>query len=578
MPSMPSLPLETSRRFSKVYVPQPIYLGLDIQFNRQKDLVEYCICTQDASYSVNSYLGDISLVEQKTEAEKLLFGEQQLINTIRRYADAQHFKIQTVGIGFQVDNDADDSDLLFKPPSLASKFWLELDAVPFIIHTTGSSLGVRACSALRKSTTWLSPQFPGNIPRINVKLRHEVEVALMRHALIRLFRLLNIDAHWYVAKPKPEVFDITKRKFHNVLQGVAPPDVRLTDADKVVFRKWSDENVNHYWNDAEGPLCTSDVIVIDDPQVSGIIPHIKRLAKSSTKIIYRSHIEIRADLIRQYPTGPQAETWHYLWDNFIRHADLFISHPVSNFVPDDLPLDKVVLMPATTDPLDGLNKAMEDRDILYYQLVFNRTCSDQGSREVDWRRPYIVQVARFDPSKDGAIIYEQAHKLVQSDRFTHINGDITVARLPPCDQLLNVVLRGAYVALQLSSREGFEVKVTEALSKGVPVIAFESGGIPLQIKHDFSGYLVPVGETGAVATLLFELFSNRDLRSRLSETAKNSVNEDYFTPVNAINWLFLCNKISENVNDGKGLDDAGSRRDSVRIGHGKWVKHLWYSV
>lgn len=133
--------------------------------------------------------------------------------------------------------------------------------------------------------------------------------------------------------------------------------------------------------------------------VSGIIPHIKHLAKSSTKIIYRSHIEIRADLIRQDPTGPQAETWHYLWENFIRHADLFISHPVSNFVPDDLPLHKVVLMPATTDPLDGLNKAMENRDILYYQQVFNRTCSDQGSQEMDWERPYIVQVARFDPSK-----------------------------------------------------------------------------------------------------------------------------------------------------------------------------------
>ncbi|KAJ3339263.1 hypothetical protein HDU93_008471 [Gonapodya sp. JEL0774] len=29
-------------------------------------------------------------------------------------------------------------------------------------------------------------------------------VALMRHALLRLFRLLNINAHWFVMKPKPE--------------------------------------------------------------------------------------------------------------------------------------------------------------------------------------------------------------------------------------------------------------------------------------------------------------------------------------------------------------------------------------
>lgn len=40
----------------------------------------------------------------------------------------------------------------------------------------------------------------------------------MRHALIRLCKLMKIDIHWFVAKPKPEVFDITKRKFHNVLQ------------------------------------------------------------------------------------------------------------------------------------------------------------------------------------------------------------------------------------------------------------------------------------------------------------------------------------------------------------------------
>jgi alpha,alpha-trehalose phosphorylase (configuration-retaining) len=40
----------------------------------------------------------------------------------------------------------------------------------------------------------------------------------MRHALIRLCRLMGIDVHWFVAKPKPEVFEITKRKFHNVLQ------------------------------------------------------------------------------------------------------------------------------------------------------------------------------------------------------------------------------------------------------------------------------------------------------------------------------------------------------------------------
>ena len=88
----------------------------------------------------------------------------------------------------------------------------------------------------------------------------------MRHALIRLCRLLGLDITWYVAKPSPEIFDITKRKFHNVLQGVAPEDTVLLPHEKEAFIEWSDTNARRYWSDKEGPIKTSDVIIIDDPQ------------------------------------------------------------------------------------------------------------------------------------------------------------------------------------------------------------------------------------------------------------------------------------------------------------------------
>lgn len=47
------------------------------------------------------------------------------------------------------------------------------------------------------------------------------------------------------------------------------------------------------------------------------------------------------------------------------------------------------------------------------QQVFNRICYDQGSRRVDWDRPYITQVARFDPSKgipDVLLAYKKLHE------------------------------------------------------------------------------------------------------------------------------------------------------------------------
>ncbi|OAD78300.1 glycosyltransferase family 4 protein, partial [Phycomyces blakesleeanus NRRL 1555(-)] len=402
-------------------------------------------------------------------------------------------------------------------------------------------------------------------------------VALMRHALLRFLHLNGIKVHWYVSRPKPEVFDITKRKFHNVLQGVAHPDVCLTEEEKQIFTDWSDDNANRFWVDNKGPILNSDVIVIDDPQLSGIIPHIKKHAPN-VRIIFRSHIEMRADLIREYPEGPQAETWNFLW-NFIQHADLFVSHPIKNFVPDVVPRRNVVQLPACTDPLDGLNKPLNGWCMAYYRGVFNRVCVDQGAMEVNWHRPYIVQVARFDPSKgipdvlesyrllrermeaegweeytipqlvicghgsiddpDGTIIYEQTHEVTQNASFANITEDIIVARLPPSDQLLDMIMSGAHVALQLSHREGFEVKVTEALAKGVPVVAYKAGGIPLQIKEEETGFLVPIGDVVGVAEILFKLFSDSELHERISTAAKENLTEEYFTVWNAMSWLHM---------------------------------------
>lgn len=79
---------------------------------------------------------------------------------------------------------------------------------------------------------------------------------------------------------------------------------------------------------------------------------------------------------------------------------------MDNFIPDCVPRERVVLIPACTDPLDGLNKPLNDRSRAYYRKVWNRICEDQGINPVDWERPYIVQVARFDPSKGNNMIKE----------------------------------------------------------------------------------------------------------------------------------------------------------------------------
>jgi alpha,alpha-trehalose phosphorylase (configuration-retaining) len=98
-------------------------------------------------------------------------------------------------------------------------------------------------------------------------------VALMRHALVRFSKILGVDLTWYgkyrevrpyevvlhadlanqVPKPRPGVFRSTKN-MHNILQGVAKPEQRLSDEEKETIRGWITDNAKRYWLSEDGPL------------------------------------------------------------------------------------------------------------------------------------------------------------------------------------------------------------------------------------------------------------------------------------------------------------------------------------
>ncbi|KAL1842945.1 hypothetical protein VTJ49DRAFT_3586 [Mycothermus thermophilus] len=409
-------------------------------------------------------------------------------------------------------------------------------------------------------------------------------VALMRHALVRFARLMGVDLTWYVPKPRPGVFRITKN-VHNILQGVSHPDQRISAEEKQAVLDWINENAQRYWFSEGGPLCPpedggADIVIIDDPQMPGLIPLIKKVTPDRP-VLYRSHIQIRSDLVAKAGT-PQADIWDFLWSN-IQLADMFISHPIPIFVPHTVPRDKVVYLPATTDWLDGLNKPLNKWDAGYYGHIYNIACHSQRMTELNWpARKYIIQVARFDPSKgiptvidsyaefrrrcekagisdvpqlvvcgngsvddpDGSLIYDQTMSQLET-YYPDLIKDVSVMRLDPNDQLINTLLANAHVVLQLSTREGFEVKVSEALHAGRPVIVTNTGGIPLQVKDKVNGFLVTPGDWKAVATHLMDLFTDEELWKRMSHAARTGVSDEVGTVGNALAWFYLAAKWHE---------------------------------
>lgn len=112
--------------------------------------------------------------------------------------------------------------------------------------------------------------------------------------------------------------------------------------------------------------------------------------------------------------------------------------------------------------------------------------------------------------------------------------------------MLNCLIANAHVVLQLSTSEGFEVKVSEALHAGRPVVGSRVGGIPLQFQHNVSGYLVEPGDWKAVASHLVDLFTDQELHHRMSQAAKSSVSDEVGTVGNAMAWYYLAASWTQN--------------------------------
>ncbi|KAK4545333.1 hypothetical protein LTR36_003513 [Oleoguttula mirabilis] len=588
-----------------------------------------------------------------------------LVCSIRDYEQRNSYKFLGAGIAQEV---------VQLSPQTPARLWSELDIVPVVIpEKEGGSLrsgenmdGVLGVDELADSLTrkCLAYFGPSSQPRVQVGFNNNVEVdlggrvdltaieqykqsvhprtwsaatkyaqslrdgnkkiaffsatpqgggvALMRHALLRFFRLMGVDCTWWVPKPKPEVFRVTKTN-HNILQGVADPKEHLTKEKQKLLLDWVHSNAERFWTKPGGPLSPRsqggvDVVIVDDPQMPAIIDIAKKM-DPDRPVIFRSHIQVRADLAEN-PETNTAGVWEWLWGS-VQHADVFISHPVSAFVPHTVNKKSLGYMPATTDWFDGLNKELSDFDTAYYLHEFNTECRRQRMVTLAYpARDYIVQIARFDPAKgipdvvagyaefrrtsnfckgksaeqtpqlvicgpcsvddpDGLMVLNQTLEMLDTT-YVDIKESVVVMRLGPTDQLLNALMSNAKVGLQLSTREGFEVKVSEGLHKGVPMIVSKAGGIPLQVQHDKSGFLVEPGDASAVAKYLDVLFSDEQKYKSMSEFAATHVSDEVGTVGNAVCWMFLADTLAKK---GQRLEpNARWIWDLAREGAGEPVK------
>lgn len=82
------------------------------------------------------------------------------------------------------------------------------------------------------------------------------------------------------------------------------------------------------------------------------------------------------------------------------------------------------------------------------------------------------------------------------------------------------LLRGAWANVFPSPKEGWGITVVEAAACGTPSLASDSPGLRDSVRHGETGFLVPHGDVGALASRMLELAGDPPLVARLGAGAR----------------------------------------------------------
>jgi trehalose synthase len=343
-------------------------------------------------------------------------------------------------------------------------------------------------------------------------------VAEILRSEIPLLRDLGLLADWKLITGDQTFFSVTKT-IHNALQG-APRE--LTHAEQETYLAHSARNAQLLEEEY-------DLVVVHDPQPLALL---KLHGKGAARWVWRCHIDT---------SEPNPQVWSFLRP-YLEGYDVTV-FTLGGFVPPDVPVERVEIIPPAIDPESPKNFELDSR-------FAGRLLRWIG---VEAEKPLVTQVSRFDPWKDplgviaayrlikpevhglqlalagsmalddpeGWEIYRQIQDAAKNDSAIHLFTNLTgVGNIE-----INAFQRLSDVVIQKSTREGFGLVVSEALWKETPVVAGRAGGIPLQMRDGAGGFLIDSVEECAAKTL--RLLKDPEEGQQLARRGQELVHERF---------------------------------------------------
>ena len=356
-------------------------------------------------------------------------------------------------------------------------------------------------------------------------------VAEILHRMIPLLQDLGIDARWEVIEGDARFFDFTK-KTHNALQGNTEKYTKAMWDYYYEVNKRNRKNID----------LNADAVLIHDPQPAPLIDFRRKSRKSIW--MWRCHIDV---------SNPMPSVWTNLKKYVVQYDSAIFSVPK---FAKDLPIDEYIITPSI-DPLSDKNRELTDSEI-----------NEVGERcGIPRDKPILLQVSRFDRFKDPIGVIN-AYKIVKKYNDCRLvlvgspatddpegeailsevrdyagnDEDIHILMLPPDNHKeINALQRMSDVILQKSIKEGFGLTVSEAMWKEKPVIGGAVGGIPLQIVHGVTGFVVHSVEGAAFR--IRQYLNNPVMATRMGQQGKEYVRNNFLLTRQIRDYLSLwyCN-------------------------------------
>jgi trehalose synthase len=358
-------------------------------------------------------------------------------------------------------------------------------------------------------------------------------VAEILNRILPLLNALGVDSRWDVIKGGEQFYNVTK-KFHNALHGKAEI---FEKNDFKVFLETSRMNVDQM--EIKG-----DILFVHDPQPIVLVER-----KDRNRWIWRCHVDV---------SRPIPEIWDFLKTYILKYDAVVFSAPSFS---QPLPLRQFMISPSI-DPLSDKNRDLDQESI-------DGVLEKYGIPD---DKPIITQISRFDRLKDpigviasykmvkkyvdcrlvlaggeasddpeGALVFNEVREAASHDQ------DIHLLVMKQNDIEINALQRASTIIIQKSLREGFGLTVTEAIWKAKPVVASNVGGIPLQIRHKYSGLLCHSVEGAAFA--LKQLLNSPEYAKKLGQNGREHVRNNFLLTRHLRDYmlLFLALEHTDNV-------------------------------